>query len=745
MAAKTDGVDFPIDADGKRSSTATNQGAFIAAVKAHDEEAHKAVAAEKKWRFGYIKHVVKQVQVATRSEASALGIARDGLAYLHKTMEFVRDGETHSLEDAMKKFTSGSFETHVVKGEGKERRGLEVPYNGKVITGQEIRAQAEEWVRKGVIEFDTGAALCLVADNPDWSDLSDFTFVLFGAGSAMGPYPLLMALGAHVVALDLDRPGIWTRLLKIARESPGKLTLPLRKPASPGISDEELAKIAGCNLLTETPEVRNWLLTVEPSSKLVLGGYCYLDGPLFVRVSMAMDAIIGDLVQKRESKPSLAYLCTPTDVHVCTPTSKAAAADNLRKSPAWQQMLAPVMGMMNKKFAMTPNQVKGETPESLPLVNAIVGEQGPNYLLAKRLQHWRSILSRKEGCIVSTNIAPSTATASVVSNKSFALAYNGMKYFRPMEVFQPDTSNAVMTALLCNDLKNPHSHSHPGVPLKNPMQLFAATSFHGGAWRCGYKFGCLGPPAIIGYVTFAYLVKSYLILYSLIQLLGWTVAMLTHFTGSPVAPALRQALLDRTVVGGSSPDVLWDQSLAISFLTYFQLMEVVHAFLGFVPSNPLMTGMQISSRVAVAQTLDCLLRTKEGVSSFQGPWLYCMITAWTITEVIRYAYYVVNTAGLKIPPLTWLRYSTFLVLYPLGVSGELGCFWNSISPLASSTGSCGLYSECGIWAKLTNMCGFWAILFVYVTNFPSLFGMMLKQRKKNVGGAGKTSAAKKNA
>ena len=32
-------------------------------------------------------------------------------------------------------------------------------------------------------------------------------------------------------------------------------------------------------------------------------------------------------------------------------------------------------------------------------------------------------------------------------------------------------------------------------------------------------------------------------------------------------------------------------------------------------------------------------------------------------------YYALNTAGVNLPPLTWLRYSTFLALYPLGVAG----------------------------------------------------------------------------
>jgi hypothetical protein len=81
--------------------------------------------------------------------------------------------------------------------------------------------------------------------------------------------------------------------------------------------------------------------------------------------------------------------------------------------------------------------------------------QGPSYALAKRIQHWRAIVAReRHNCAVSSNVAPSTATASVTSNRLFAMAYGGMHWFRPFEVFQQETSNAVMGALLLRDIND---------------------------------------------------------------------------------------------------------------------------------------------------------------------------------------------------------------------------------------------------------------------------------------------------
>jgi hypothetical protein len=135
-----------------------------------------------------------------------------------------------------------------------------VPYKGNTLSGQALLDQLTEWEKYGTIEPSAGAAIRAVAQNPNWMDLSDAYFVLLGAGSAMGPFPLLMDLGANVIAVDLDREGIWERLIAKTRSSPGTLTFPSKVDIK-GLSDKEIAKNAGCNLFTETPEIRNVRIT----------------------------------------------------------------------------------------------------------------------------------------------------------------------------------------------------------------------------------------------------------------------------------------------------------------------------------------------------------------------------------------------------------------------------------------------------------------------------------------------------
>jgi len=153
-------------------------------------------------------------------------------------------------------------------------------------------------------------------------------------------------------------------------------------------------------------------------------------------------------------------------------------------------------GKFLRKNAKKPVPGKGG---DFYLVNGISVAQGPNYALAKRMQHWRAIVARSKGCIVSSNIAPSTSTVSVVHNRTFAWAYEGMPYFKPFEIFAPETSNAVMSALLFYDLNDPKSSGNPKVSLANPNQLFSYGSFHGGLWRCAYEVDSIGEASVFLY------------------------------------------------------------------------------------------------------------------------------------------------------------------------------------------------------------------------------------------------------
>jgi hypothetical protein len=264
----------------------------------------------------------------------------------------------------------------------------------------------------------------MVVKNSEWLDLSDKYFVLLGAGSAMGPLQTLLALGANIIAIDLNRPAIWENLFNQTKNSPGTLYFPLRKPADEYKTEEEMTKEAGCNLFTEAPEIKNWLSDIVPNEPLVVGAYAYLDGPLHVKVSAAMDAIISELCVTRGPGLTIAYLCTPTDIHVITEAAYQEQIKNYRNAPSWLKFME-LLGFVHKN--QMP-EIKGKGGP-YKIVDGLVIQQGPNYSLAKRIQHWRAVVARSSGITVSSNVAPSTATQSVTSNKQFAAAYGALHLF----------------------------------------------------------------------------------------------------------------------------------------------------------------------------------------------------------------------------------------------------------------------------------------------------------------------------
>jgi hypothetical protein len=119
------------------------------------------------------------------------------------------------------------------------------------------------------------------------------------------------------------------------------------------------------------------------------------------------------------------------------------------------------------------------------VADGLVGEQGPNYALAKRIQRWQSIVAWSEGRPASFNVAPPTWTRSVTKNRLLAAGYYGARRVG-MEVFQPDTMRTLMTALMVHDLHDPGAEP-PAFDGTHPDELVDFGAVHGGYWRRPYN------------------------------------------------------------------------------------------------------------------------------------------------------------------------------------------------------------------------------------------------------------------
>jgi very-long-chain (3R)-3-hydroxyacyl-CoA dehydratase len=85
--------------------------------------------------------------------------------------------------------------------------------------------------------------------------------------------------------------------------------------------------------------------------------------------------------------------------------------------------------------------------------------------------------------------------------------------------------------------------------------------------------------------------------------------------------------------------------------------------------------MQVSSRLLLVWGI---------VNNFpflaKSPAYSSMLVAWGVTEVIRYGFFVFTLSGYSPGIISWLRYNTFLILYPLGASSEAWLVYKAIEP-----------------------------------------------------------------
>jgi hypothetical protein len=333
------GLCFPKDPKGSRSTSTAGKNIIATALRgAKTAEGDKFAALcekEKNWRFGYNKHFKNLVKVSASSPDAALGVARAGTEFMHSAFDFV-DPKTGSESNFFSYMTraseAGSFETGVINGTG-EKGGklLTVPYKGAPLAGNVLKAQLERWANYGTIEADAALSMSKLANGK--LDLNGQYFVLIGAGSAMGPFLKLLEHGATVVCIDIpgawgDRPqGMWKRLIETARASPGSIIFPLGKKQSACKTDQDLFAAAGSNLTEQPAQLVNWLASVAPGQRLTVGNYTYLDGDLHVKLSLAADAVINGLCSRRKDT-AVAFLCTPTDLHIINDSSHQAAVAN---------------------------------------------------------------------------------------------------------------------------------------------------------------------------------------------------------------------------------------------------------------------------------------------------------------------------------------------------------------------------------------------------------------------------------
>ncbi|MEB3766227.1 hypothetical protein [Acinetobacter sp. MD2] len=482
MSQMREGLQFPQDEQQRVSTSRTGQQIVSEALALVDHKSSQAVIKEKNWRKKYPHYLRTMLEHSIRVSENSIKIAEHGLKKAHQQFEFYRHGQKFCLKDFMQVPHIQPLYSITIQGQSTEAPEWYIPYQGQKLQGEALVAQVEQWQQQGIIEPSHAAALKAVQAHPEWLDLSARTLVLFGAGSEAGPLTWLSKWKANIIAIDLPNERVWARILKTIQAGNATLIAPASENF---MASAELSKCLGVNLLTQTPEIAQWLAT-RPE-RLDLAAIAYLDGEKHVRVAMAMDAIM-HYVSTQKPDSSLMFMCTPTDIYAVPKQVMEKAQQKLKQRSTLEKLVAQGVSGLTIRHLLkshTHKAIRADNGQVYSIADGLVIEQGPNYALAKRLQQWRALVAKAQGQHVCINIAPSTTTQSVIKNPLLKAAFAGAHLF-DVEAFAPETTNAIMAAMWVHDLQNPHALAQPNASLEHPLALMMDGANHGGLWNSAY-------------------------------------------------------------------------------------------------------------------------------------------------------------------------------------------------------------------------------------------------------------------
>ncbi|XP_056021528.1 very-long-chain (3R)-3-hydroxyacyl-CoA dehydratase 3-like [Ostrea edulis] len=92
------------------------------------------------------------------------------------------------------------------------------------------------------------------------------------------------------------------------------------------------------------------------------------------------------------------------------------------------------------------------------------------------------------------------------------------------------------------------------------------------------------------------------------------------------------------------------------------IMEILHPVLGLVKSSAITPLLQVLGRNFI---LFVVILHEENTQT--APLVFFLLLTWSSIEVFRYPFYMLAVLNKKIYAVTWMRYTLWIPLYPLGL------------------------------------------------------------------------------
>jgi len=451
-------------------STALGRAVLASAVLGADGDLSKKLATTPNWRKTYQSAFLSVAKTEFSSSISMIDVASSGLAEFEQSVA-TESGEL--LIEAVRnawRTNKDLVATVVIRGLGE----TQIP-----------RVKGTETVEQMVQKHSAEKGIISAVKNLDASTVNNDLLIALAGGAEYSPSRPWLDWGGSVAIVARARVELWQELIERARNSSGTLYVPVLKSKLNGIdaqtlSDQELAKLAGLDLVTDFAAIAGWLSTLARSEtrRLVLGNYAYAPGAEHIKVQ-AVQHCLGRVMTESlpKTRVVLTWLATPTDSHVVPVEFAHDISSRFASRSTFTKFRDFFYGANEHKPVLFTNS----NGLDLAVIDPTSSLQGSSYALAKRVQRWMAYQQQVADRKVIYTVLPPAYTDSVLSHRILRASYLGAPHFG-LYPYKTDAAVSLAACLLLSELNSPIS-----VDKGDPTAIYSRLAVHGGLWRSIYK------------------------------------------------------------------------------------------------------------------------------------------------------------------------------------------------------------------------------------------------------------------
>ncbi|XP_023024038.2 3-hydroxyacyl-CoA dehydratase 2 [Leptinotarsa decemlineata] len=176
----------------------------------------------------------------------------------------------------------------------------------------------------------------------------------------------------------------------------------------------------------------------------------------------------------------------------------------------------------------------------------------------------------------------------------------------------------------------------------------------------------------------------------------------------------------------------------VCVMQLLQCLEILHPLFGYVKGGMFLPFVQIVGRLFVL-----FLNVEKEPRIQKMPVVFYLFLSWSAIEIIRYPYYMTQLYKKENKLLTWIRYSAWIILYPVGFICEgVILFRNLIFVDQSGKWSISLPNSLNFTFHYSTFLRIY-LLFVMIPGMFTLIRHMHKIRQQKLGSKNKKSKSKR--